>query len=178
MKKTVWVLDKEHSSIVFIVKHMIISTVTGQFKRFEVKAISEGDNFDAGSVEAIIYTDDVTTNDDYRDNHLKSEALFDVDKYPEIKFESESFNRSNEETFRLRGTLTIKNIAQTIDIPVNFLGKNKVNDIERSAFESNFRVHRDQFNLSYNPLLEKGEMVVGKEVSVNAYITLIKKNTK
>lgn len=175
MKKTVWILDEEHSSIDFIVKHMIISTVTGRFKRFEVQAISEGDHFDTGSVESTIYTDDVTTNDDYRDDHLKSEALFDVEKYPEITFKSERFNRLNEETFRLTGTLKIKNIAQTIDIPVNYLGKNKVNDLERSAFESKFIIQRDQFDLSYNPLLERGGMVVGKDISVSAYITLIKK---
>lgn len=174
MKKTAWLLDEEHSSIVFRVKHMIISTVTGQFKRFEVKVVSEGDNFDNGSVECIIHTENVTTNDDYRDNHLKSDALFDVNRYQEIKFESESFNRIDEETFRLRGKLKIKNISQTLDIPVNYLGKNKIDEIERSAFESNFIIHRDQFNLNYNPLLESGGMVVGKEVSVSAYITLIK----
>ncbi|MGO1520972.1 MAG: YceI family protein, partial [Sphingobacterium sp.] len=77
--------------------------------------------------------------------------------------------------FRLTGTLKIKDIAQTIDIPVTYLGKNKVNDLERSAFESKFIIQRDQFDLSYNPLLERGGMVVGKDISVSAYITLIKK---
>jgi len=174
MKKAAWLLDREHSNIIFTVKHMIISTVTGQFKQFEVKVITEGDNFDAASVECIIHPENVTTNDDYRDDHLKSEALFDVNRYPEIKFESESLKKIDEGAYLLRGKLKIKNVFQIIDIPVKYLGKKKINGIESSVFESNFTINRDDFNLTYNPLLESGGMVVGKEVSVTTYITLIK----
>ncbi|NQD72476.1 YceI family protein [Sphingobacterium shayense] len=175
MKKTAWLLDEEHSTIVFRVKHMVISTVVGQFKRFEVRAISEGDDFERGSVQCTISTADVTTNDDYRDDHLKSEALLDVTKYQEIEFKSERFDRINETKFQLRGNLTIKDITQAIEIPVTYLGKNNIDGIERSAFESDFVINRDQFDLTYNTLLESGGMVIGKEININVYITLIKK---
>ncbi len=174
MKKNNWLLDQEHSSIVFKVKHMVISTVTGQFNRFRVEASSEGENFEKGSVECVINAKDVTTNDDYRDNHLKSAALLDVDKYQEIRFSSANFERRGEQ-FVIKGELTIKDITKSIDIPVTYLGKNDVNNIKRSAFESDFVVHRDDFNLTYNTLLESGGMVIGNEIAISVYITLINK---
>lgn len=175
MKKTAWLVDEEHSSISFNVKHMIISTVTGQFNHFEVKVMSNGDNFDGASVECVVHTKNVTTHDDYRDEHLKSEALFDVGRYPKIKFRSERFEPVSEKEYLLRGELKIKHVSRVIDIPIRYLRKHTVNGTEQLIFESNFIIHRDDFDLTYNPLLESGGMVVGKEINVNVYITLVKK---
>ncbi|MGO3804689.1 MAG: YceI family protein [Sphingobacterium sp.] len=174
MKKEYWLLDEEHSSIVFKVKHMVISTVMGHFPRFQVNATIEDSDVKKGSIECIIYPKDVTTNDKYRDNHLVSPELFDVERYQEIRFISEDFRRTAKE-FRLKGELTIKDITKTIEIPVTFLGKNKVNNIERAAFESNFVINRDDFNLTYTPLIESGGMVLGNEVSLSVHVTLINK---
>lgn len=174
MKKTAWLLDEEHSSIVFIAKHMLISSVTGQFKVFEVKVVTDEDNFDAASIKCIIYTSGLTTNDDYRDDHLKSEALFDVKSYPEIKFKSASFKRISEGSYLLIGKLKIKDISQTIEIPIKYLGKKNSNGMQGATFNSNFVINREDFNLTYNPLLESGGMVVGKEISITVSISLIK----
>src|SRR5690606_342373 len=176
MRKTNWILDMEHSSLAFKVNHMAISTVTGQFKQMQIDILDDEQRVNSGSVHCRIDTDSVTTGDSYRDQHIKSDALLDVMHHPEIDFVASSFNRLHKDHFTVRGLLTIKESSREIDIPVKYLGWNEINGKERIGFESLFAVDRDSFNLTYHPLLERGGMVIGQHIHIEAYFTFLKDN--
>ena len=85
---TKWVLDPAHSELLFKVRHLMISNVKGEFKEFNASIDAVGDDFTNAKVTATIQAASVFTNQNDRDNHLRSADFFEVEKYPEIKFES------------------------------------------------------------------------------------------
>lgn len=95
-----WKIDTKHSEIHFKVKHMLISTVTGLFTKFNGTASTEGINeFEKAKVSINIETTSVYTNEEYRDNHLKSDIFFDADRFPFITFESTSLTHQKKMSF-------------------------------------------------------------------------------
>ncbi|WP_028298390.1 YceI family protein [Olivibacter sitiensis] len=174
MSQFLWSTDAHHSNIIFHVKHMLISTATGQFKSFSIKASTEDDDFDGTHINAIIAADSVSTNEVYRDEHLKSEAFFASKDYPNILFTSTQFTRKDKDTFQLNGKLTIKDVTKELTFPVQYIGLIAYNDHMRAAFEANFTISRKAFNLTYSPLMETGGMVLADEVSVRAHISLVR----
>jgi len=84
--QTNWTLDKGHSSVAFSVAHMVVSETTGNFKDFDVKAVSKSEDFVGAEVEFTAKTASVFTDNEKRDGHLKSDDFFNAEKFPEIKF--------------------------------------------------------------------------------------------
>ena len=83
-----WQVDRTHSSIEFTVTHMLISEVTGHFKDFDVTMTTKGDDYADATIEAAIRTGSVSTDNENRDNHIRSEDFFDSEKYPAATFKS------------------------------------------------------------------------------------------
>ena len=122
MAKTIWTADTAHSEIQFKVRHLMISTVTGYFKKFDLQVETEDDDFTKAS--KILFTADINsieTNNAQRDTHLKSEDFFAADKYPQLKFEGKKFEKAGDE-YKLTGDLTMRDITKTITIDVEFGG--------------------------------------------------------
>src|SRR5690606_8129796 len=90
--KTVWNIDTTHSEINFKVKHMMISTVTGSFEKFDGKVEASNDDFKNGNFSFSAEIDSVNTNNKDRDNHLKSDEFFGAEKNPKLTFKSKSFD--------------------------------------------------------------------------------------
>src|SRR5579864_2113732 len=108
-----WSIDPVHSTLEFNVTHLLISEVTGSFKTYTAN-ISAGQDFADTTIHAEVDTNSISTNNEMRDNHLKSAELFDVESFPKLKFESESFTKVNDKEFKLIGNLTIKDITKSI----------------------------------------------------------------
>lgn len=174
MSRQIWIVDIQHSSILFKVKHMIISTATGQFQRFGANVATDGEGFENAEIEVEITADSVNTNESYRDEHLRSEALFETEKYPNIRFISTEFTKEDDQNFLLTGNLTIKNITQSMVFPVKFIGIMKYDQQIRAAFEASFVIHRKDFKLIYSPMMETGGMVLADDVHISAHISLVK----
>lgn len=103
---TKWKIDPTHSEIQFKVKHLMISTVTGHFKTFDLEVETE----DIQIPKQIIFTadiDSITTNNEQRDAHLKSPDFFDAERYPQLRFDSKKYE-SREDGAKLHGDLTIR----------------------------------------------------------------------
>ena len=83
---TAWKIDPIHSEIQFKVKHLVISTVTGEFTRFDATAEADGDDFEGADVTFEADTTSVTTHNEQRDQHLMSDDFFNAEKYPKILF--------------------------------------------------------------------------------------------
>src|SRR5690606_7361396 len=123
MDKAKWILDPTHSELTFKVKHLMISNVKGEFKIFN--ASIDNEDFENGKVIARIDASSIFTNNDDRDNHLRSADFFDVEKFPGIIFESTKFEKVSDEEYKLRGNLTIKDVTKEITLNVEYGGSNK-----------------------------------------------------
>ncbi|MDM8174343.1 MULTISPECIES: YceI family protein [Olivibacter] len=174
---TKWEIDPKHSEIHFRAKHMLISTVTGLFTKFEGTVDTlEPNDFVQASIHLSIDVDSVYTNESYRDEHLKSSAFFDVDKHPYITFRSTELSKDddNASTFVLRGMLDIKDMVKEVQFHVSFGGTAEENGRLKAGFQVSGIINRKHFGLTYNPLMEAGGMVVSEEIELAANIELIK----
>jgi polyisoprenoid-binding protein YceI len=170
-----WKIDTKHSEIHFKVKHMLISTVTGLFTKFNGTASTAGINeFEKAKVSINIETTSVYTNEEYRDNHLKSDIFFDVDRFPFITFESTSLMHQKKNEFLLKGILTIKQIAQEIELKAIFGGAIETEGQYKAGFQVAGKINRKDFGLIYNPLMEAGGLVVSEEVEILGNVQLSK----
>src|SRR5688572_32160233 len=99
---TKWVLDPMHSEVQFKVKHLVISTVTGSFKKFEGTMETGNDDFTNANITFSLDVNSIDTNQDQRDGHLKGADFFDAEKYPAITFQSTSFEKNGDD-YLLKG---------------------------------------------------------------------------
>ncbi|MEJ7768642.1 MAG: YceI family protein [Chitinophagaceae bacterium] len=88
MSTTKWVIDPLHSEIQFKVKHLVISTVTGAFNKFEGSATTENEDFEDAGIKFEMDVNSIDTNQETRDAHLKSADFFDAEQFPKITFQS------------------------------------------------------------------------------------------
>ena len=92
MANVKWAVDPTHSEIQFKVKHLMITTVTGYFQKFNIEAETEDDQFT--SVKTVVFTadvDSISTNNEQRDTHLKSADFFDAATHGEVRFEGKNY---------------------------------------------------------------------------------------
>src|SRR6478735_4682858 len=119
---TTWKLDPAHSEIQFKVKHLMITTVTGYFKKFDLKVETASDDF--STLSKIVFTadiDSIDTNNDQRDTHLKSADFFDAENHPQLKFEGHKYE-ANGDKGKLHGELSIRGVKKPIILNVDFGG--------------------------------------------------------
>ncbi|MGB0167144.1 MAG: YceI family protein [Luteibaculum sp.] len=164
MTKTKWSIDNMHSEAQFKVKHLVISTVTGQFNDFEGSLVSENDNFHDAKAKFKIDVNSIDTNVSDRDQHLRSPDFFDAEKYPNILFDG-TLHHKDGENYVLKGDLTIKNTTKTVELKVHY-GGSMVDGYgqKKAGFEIEGKINRKEFGLTWNQVTEAGGVVVGDEV--------------
>jgi len=175
MEATKWALDPMHSEITFKVKHMMIANVTGSFTKFDVKALSEGNDFTKGNVIFTADVDSVDTHNEQRDGHLRSPEFFDGAQFPQIKFESTSISKKGEDSLSVQGNLTMKGVTKPIILDLEFGGTGKdPYGNTKAGFTINGKINRKDFGLNWNAALETGGVLVGDEIKVHGEIQLVK----
>src|SRR5690606_26116233 len=113
MATTKWALDPTHSDLQFKVKHLMITTVTGNIKSFGAELTSEGDDFTNADISFSGDINSIDTGNGDRDAHLKSGDFFDAEKYPTLSFKSTSVEKDGSD-YVVKGDLTIKDVAKTV----------------------------------------------------------------
>lgn len=172
---TTWVLDPTHSEITFKVKHLMISSVKGEFRNFNATIQSSGYDFSKASVTANIQSDSVFTNNEDRDGHLKSPDFFDSETYKELNFHGTSLNKLDDENYQLKGNLTIKGVSKEIALDVEFGGVNKDPwGNEKAGFSLSGKINRKDFGLNWNAALEAGGVLVSDDVKINGELQFVK----
>ena len=168
--KTKWNIDPTHSEISFKVKHMMISTVTGHFEDINASVETETENFINAAFNFTAKTDSVNTKNNDRDAHLKSDDFFNAEAYPEMIFNSKSFDGSS-----LVGDLTIRDITKEIALDVDFNGV-AVDPYgqTKAGFEITGSINRKDFNLTWNAVTEAGSIVVSDTIKLIADLQFIK----
>ncbi|RIV68395.1 YceI family protein [Flagellimonas aequoris] len=173
MSTTIWNLDPTHSELTFKVKHLMISNVKGSFTKFNAKI--EGDDFETSKITATVDATSVFTNNTDRDGHLKSADFFEVETYPELKFESTSITKTDDGEYTLIGDLTIKGITKSVELDVEFGGfmKDPYGN-EKAGFSFEGKINRKDFGLNWNAALETGGVLVSDEVKIAAEVQFVK----
>lgn len=175
MVKNKWVLDPTHSEIQFKVKHLMISTLTGHFKKFTLQATTDEDDFSTlHDVSFTIDTDSVDTNNKDRDNHLKSADFFDSETYRTIVFNGTTYAGSGKEG-KLTGNLSIRAVVKPVMVSLEF-GGIVVDSYgqTKAGFTVEGKINRKDFGLSWGGLTEAGNVVIGDDIKFHGEIQLIK----
>lgn len=166
---TKWLLDPTHSEITFKVKHMMISNVKGEFRNFNAEIESDDDTFQNAKTTAYIDTDSIYTNNEDRDNHLRSADFFNVENNPKITFETSSLNDG------ITGNLTINGITKPVNLDVEFGGINKDPwGNTKAGFSFSGKISRKDFGLNWNSALETGGVLVSDEVKIAGELQFVK----
>jgi polyisoprenoid-binding protein YceI len=162
-----WQTDPAHTSIGFVARHMMLAKTRGEFQSFTVDFNLDPDQPEAASVEARIQTASIFTKDEKRDAHLKSADFFNADVYPEMVFKSTKVERKGDETAKLHGDLTIRDVTKPVVLDVTYLGMSKSPWGTTSVgFEAKTKINREDWGLTWNVALETGGWLVGKEISI------------
>jgi len=175
METTKWTLDPAHSELKFKIKHMMISNVTGNFNKFNVEATTDSEDFSKAKITATADLNSIDTNNEQRDNHLKSGDFFETEKYPEAKFESTSVAKKNNDEYEVKGNLTIKGVTKPVTLNAEFGGiaKDPYGNI-KAGFTVNGKINRKDFGLNWNAALETGGVLVGEDLKIQSEIQLVK----
>lgn len=165
-----YVVDKAHSTVGFTVKHLVISTVPGHFQDYDVVFMYDENDISKSSVEATIKTTSISTDNQKRDDHLRSADFFDVEKYPEITFKSNNF-RKTDDGYVVKGILNMRGVSKEVEIPFKILGKLKdPQGNTKLGLESGLTINRQDYNVSWNKTLDTGGVLVSDEVKIELNI--------
>jgi polyisoprenoid-binding protein YceI len=174
MATTKWVLDPMHSEVQFKVKHLVISTVSGFFKKFEGELITENEDFTGAEIDFSLDVNSIDTTQPQRDEHLKSAEFFDAATYPKISFKSTSFTADGDD-YKLVGDLTIKDVTKPVTLAVEYGGN--AGDFygnTKAGFEVTGKINRKEFGLTWDGVTEAGSIVVGEDIKLSMNIQFAK----
>lgn len=175
-----WRLDPTHSKVQFTVSHMVISEVTGSFRKFDAIVASNKDDLSDANIEFAIDVNSIDTDNQNRDNHLKSDDFFNAAKFPKIHFKGKSLKKLSNNKYKLYGDFTIRDVTKPITLDVVYGGTVKdMSGNTRSGFKVSGTINRFDYNLKWNKLLESGGgAVVGKDVNLICNVEFIKDSAK
>jgi polyisoprenoid-binding protein YceI len=150
---------------------MVISKIRGEFEQHDSWVETEDENFEGAQVYFSAETASVNTRVKMRDDHLKSEEFFHSEKHPKMEFRSTSFEKISDESYKLKGDLTIRDVTKPVTLDVDFGGV--ITDpygLRRAGFGVTGKVNRKEFGMTYNQLIETGGAVAGDEISLDIHV--------
>jgi len=169
-----YVIDKEHSSISFKVRHLA-SRVPGSFTDFSGTFEFDEKNPKKASAEAVIQVDSINTRNAKRDGHLKSADFFDAAKYPTATFKATKLAAEGEGKWKLTGMLNLHGVEKPVTLDVEYAGEAKSPQGKTLAgFSAKGTINRKDFGIVYNSTLETGGLMLGEDVDLDIEIEAIK----
>jgi len=173
---TAWQIDPAHTAAGFAVKHLMISTVRGQFKGVTGTINWDDQDVTRSTVDVTIDANTVDTSEPQRDADLKSDKFFDVAKYPKITFKSKKVLQVSTGKLRVTGDLTIHGVTKEVVLDVD--GPTApVKDPwgnTRVALNATTKVNRQDFGVKWNANMDGGGVVVGDDVNITIDLEMIK----
>ena len=170
-----WTLDKAHSQLQFKVRHMMLTTVTGDFKEFDIEVETAGDDFSTAKINVTANIESVASGSEQRDTHLKSDDFFNAEKFPTLSFTDTSLTHAGDDHWILQGDLTIRDITKPVSFQVLYMGM--IDDPwgnKKAGFEVNGKVSRKEYGLLWNVVTEAGGVVASDDVRIHCNVQFIK----
>ena len=169
-----WEIDKAHTNIYFDVRHTY-ATVRGQFDDFSGTLQFDPDNMALSSVKFEVKTTSINTGIPNRDNHLRSEEFFAVNKYPLMTFQSTGVKRKEGNQYTLVGNLTIKGKTNEVAVLFTYFGTRE-NPLKKgkmvAGFETRFSIDRLEYQVGPGKYFEMG--VIGRNVDILITLEVLK----
>lgn len=172
---TTWSIDPMHSEVQFKVKHLMVSTVSGQFGQFEGQLLMTGDDFEGAKITFSADVNSLSTGNKERDNHLKSADFFGADQFPQLTFVSTTMTKISNDTYGLSGNLSIHGVTKPIVLNVVYGGQ--MQDFygnTKAGFDITGAINRKDFGLTWDGITEAGGVVVSDQVKLIMNIQVAK----
>jgi polyisoprenoid-binding protein YceI len=169
-----YVLDKSHTTVEFVGRHLMITKVRGRFTDFDGRIVI-GDNPEDSAVEVTIDASSVNSGDDKRDGHLRSPDFLDVERYPTISFRSTGLRVGSDGQAKVTGDLTVKDVTRPVTLDVEFDGASPDPwGGQRLGFTATAEIDREDWGLTWNVALETGGMLVGKKIRLEFSVQAVR----
>ena len=165
--QTSWNIDKVHSNVKFAVSHMVVSEVEGSFKVFDGSLVASKPDLSDAKINFSVDVASVSTDNERRDGHLKSDDFFNAEKFPKMTFVSKSMKPLGNNKYKLTGDLTIRDVTKTVEFDVTYGGQINTGRGIKAGFKAKTTIDRLQYGLKYAPALEAGGLAVGKDVDLS-----------
>ncbi len=159
-------IDPVHTTVGFAVKHMVVNTVHGRFIDCSGQILYDEKDSAKSSVNVTIKTASITTENAQRDAHLKSADFLNVEKFPEITFQSKSVEKKSD-GFVAHGMLTIRGVSKEVDLPFKVNGPINVGGNGLLGAEASLTINRQDYGVAWSQSLAPGELVVGNDVKID-----------
>ena len=161
-------LDKSHSAVGFSVKHLMVSNVKGKFNNFDGNFSFDPKSKKISSLAGSAEAASIDTDNQKRDDHLKSPDFFEASKFPKLTFEMTKFTPLKGEKAKIAGNLTIKGVTKPVvfDAEISKIVQDPWGG-SRMGISMSSKINRKDFGLNWNKALETGGFVVGDEVKMN-----------
>lgn len=170
-----WQIDSAHSDITFSVRHMMISKVRGRFTDFSGTVNFDEDTPTNTSVHVEIEAASIDTQEEDRDNHLRSGDFLDVENYPKLIFAGKEVKQTGDNEGKLIGDLTIRGVTKEVVLDVEYAGQAKSPWGTYSAgFYGTTEINRKDFGLTWNQTLETGGILVGDKIKIEIDLEIVK----
>jgi len=164
---TTWKIDPAHSEINFKVKHLVVSTVTGHFSKFDASIETSKEDFSDAKINFEADINSIDTKNEQRDGHLKSADFFDSENHPKMTFVSKSIKKVSDHEMKVTGNLTLRGVTKEITLDVIYNGTVAgFGGTQVAGFEVRGKLNRFDFGLQWNALTEAGGVVVSNEVKI------------
>ena len=170
-----WKIDQAHSHVEFKVKHLVVSSAKGEFTKFDGTVESSKDDFTDAKISFEADVDSISTGNEQRDGHLKSDDFFNAASFPKLKFVSTEIKQTDKEYYNMKGNLTIRDKTLPVSLNVVYGGTTK-DGYGRiiAGFEVHGKINRKDFGLKWSMTTEAGGIVLADEVKIDVATELIK----
>ncbi|MBI4298515.1 MAG: YceI family protein [Chloroflexi bacterium] len=163
-----WDIDLAHTSAQFAAKHMGLAMIKGYFRKLSCTLEVDEDNLEHSSVEAEVDVDSIDTNNERRDNHLRSADFFDVANHPKITLKSRHLEPVKQDRYRLHADLTIRGATRQVAFDVTHLGTiTDQRGNRRIGFSVETTINRRDFGLPYSAALPTNVLIAGDVVKIS-----------
>ena len=158
-------LDKSHTTVGFMVRHLVISKVRGEFRDYEATIQFDGDDITQSSMRGTIQVASIDTEQEKRDKHLRSPDFFDADQFPQITFASKSIQKQGD-GYVMIGDLTMRDVTKEIALPFSIVGPITHGKKTRIGFEAELEIDRQDYGIAYSKVADTGGLVVSNTVLI------------
>jgi len=166
-----WKVDPTHSELSFSIRHMV-SRVRGQFDTWTGTIIADPNDWNTASVEVVAQTSTIDTNNERRDEDLRSPNHFDAEANPTVTFKSTKVTRFAGDSVQVAGNLTIHGVTKPVVLRGHFNGMTGAPGKRRAGFEAETTINRQDFNMTWNRIVE-GSSMLGDEVKIEIDIAAV-----
>ncbi|MFJ7996923.1 YceI family protein [Streptomyces sp. NPDC096310] len=173
----VWSIDPAHSSVGAVAQHLGISSVRGRFTEFggRIEILDTGGGPEQARVEAVISAATIDTGNGLRDKHLRSPDFLDVERFPEITYSGTGVTPAGPDRWKVHGRLALHGVVRDLDLDLSYLGTGPDPwGGVRAAFHATTELHRADFAMNYNQVVQAGIAAIGTTLRIELEIQAVR----